>query len=75
MEERKAMNVDEGLGRIRKFWPGVKFQMAGAEDLDTMHKRLHEVSQRPEPGDLKELIAVMDAAGLGIRGDLVVLIG
>lgn len=69
------MDVIEGLRRIQKHWPNVTFKMAGAERLDVMHRRLDQVASGPEPKDLKELIKRMDEAGLGIRGNLVVLSG
>lgn len=66
------MNVIDGLRRIQRFWPDVTFKMFG-ERLDVMHRRLQAVSEGPEPKDLAELIRRMDQAGLGIRGNLVVL--
>lgn len=67
------MNVIDGLRRIQKHWSNVTFKMLGQDRLDVMRKRLHAVSEGPEPKDLRELVQRMDAAGLGIRGDLVVL--
>lgn len=67
------MNVIDGLRRIQKYWPNVTFKMLGQERLDVMHRRLQAVSEGPEPRDLAELIRKMDAAGLGIQGNLVVL--
>lgn len=67
------MSVIDGLCRIQKHWPSVTFKMLGQDRLDVMHKRLHAVSEGPEPKDLQELIRKMDAAGLGVRGNLVVL--
>lgn len=69
------MNVIEGLRRIQKYWPNVTFKMAGEERLDVMHRRLDQIATSPEPKDLRELIKLMDEAGLGIRGNLVVLMG
>ena len=67
------MNVIDGLRRIQRFWPDVTFRMLDAERLDVMHRRLDLVADGPEPKDLAELIRRMDRAGLGIRGNLVVL--
>jgi len=67
------MNVIDGLCRIQKYWPSVTFKMLGQDRLDVMHRRLDLISMGPEPRDLQELIRRMDAAGLGIRGNLVVL--
>jgi hypothetical protein len=47
--------------------------MLGAERLDVMHLRLDQIAQGPEPETLQELIQRMDRAGLGVRGNLVVL--
>ncbi len=69
------MNVIEGLRRIQKYWPGVTFKMAGEERLDVMHRRLTSLAEGPEPKNLGELIRRMDEAGLGIRGNFVVLFG
>lgn len=69
------MNVIDGLRRVQKFFPDVTFQMAGNERLEETHRALDQVAQGPEPEDLRELIRYMDVAGLGIRGNLVVLMG
>jgi hypothetical protein len=67
------MNVIEGLRRIQLFWPGATFQMLGAERLDVMHRRLDQIAKGPAPETLQELIRRMDNAGLGVRGNLIVL--
>lgn len=69
------MKVVEGLRRIHSFWPGATFKMlgVGAELLDLMHRRLDQIAQGPEPETLQELIRRMDEAGLGVRGNLIVL--
>ena len=69
------MEVVEGLRRIQLFWPEAMFRMAGAERLDVMHRRLHELARGPAPEDLKTLIRRMDEVGLGIQGNTVVLSG
>lgn len=67
------MNVIEGLRRIQRFWPAVTFKMAGADRLDVMHRRLDAMAQGKAPETIQELARRMDEAGLGIRGNLVVL--
>lgn len=67
------MSVIEGLRRIQVYWPQAMFKMLGQERLDVLHRRLNELARGPAPADLRELIRRMDEAGLGIRGNTVIL--
>lgn len=47
--------------------------MAGNDRLEETHRALDQIAQGPEPESVRDLIHAMDAARLGIRDNLVIL--